>query len=100
MIEVTRLIGYTPAEKAEYRILSNISADQAQYNVENVELEVREYQLETVANYFDIDLDAVEVNEEEEDDIPDMEGVEVIVKQGDIFQLGDHRLMCGDSVDK
>ena len=33
----------------------------------------------------------------DEDDIPDEEDVETRVKRGDIWQLGRHRVMCGDS---
>lgn len=35
----------------------------------------------------------------EEDSIPEMQ-TEPIAKRGDIWQLGDHRLMCGDSCDE
>ena len=39
-----------------------------------------------------------EKTEVEEDEVP--EEVEPICKKGDIWQLGEHRLMCGDSTDK
>ena len=34
-----------------------------------------------------------------EDDIPDVDELESLVQLGDIWQLGEHRLMCGDSTD-
>lgn len=33
----------------------------------------------------------------EEDELPEVEEGEPVVKRGDIWQLGNHRLMCGDS---
>ena len=61
--------------------------------------------LEVDDNFFE-ELEAME-NEElepeqlepltDEDDIPDEEDVETRVKRGDIWQLGRHRVMCGDS---
>lgn len=44
---------------------------------------------------FDLSEDEEEETEIIEDEIP--EEVEPIAKQGDIWQLGRHRLMCGDS---
>ena len=46
---------------------------------------------------FDIDLDEEEPNEIVEDEVP--EEVETRCKLGDIWQLGNHRLICGDSTD-
>lgn len=53
---------------------------------------------------FDFDF-GIEVEEEEteivEDEAPEVdEDAEPIAKMGDIWQLGRHRLMCGDSTDK
>lgn len=52
---------------------------------------------------FDFDWGLPENSTEEviEDEAPEVdEGAEPIVKLGDIWQLGRHRLMCGDSTDK
>lgn len=46
---------------------------------------------------FDIELEDEEPTEVVEDDYT--EDVEPICKRGDIWQLGRHRLMCGDSTD-
>ena len=78
-IEVTRLTWYTDKEKAEYRIISNIAADQAAYNIENIELEVQKYDLWFVGEYFKIDLDVPEVEstgEVDEDDLMDDDACE------------------------
>lgn len=50
---------------------------------------------------FGIDTDAEEETEIVEDEVPEVdEENEPITKLGDIWQLGRHRLMCGDSTDK
>ena len=50
---------------------------------------------------FGIDADAEEETEIVEDEAPEAdEENEPITKLGDIWQLGRHRLMCGDSTDK
>ena len=46
---------------------------------------------------FDIDLDEEEPTEIVEDEVP--EEVETRCKLGDIWKLGNHRLICGDSTD-
>lgn len=47
------------------------------------------------------DIDAVEQKQEavEDDFDEDKDHIEVRCKRGDIWQLGEHRLMCGDSID-
>jgi len=36
----------------------------------------------------------------EEPDTPEMEEVETDIQEGEVYQLGDHRLMCGDATDE
>lgn len=44
--------------------------------------------------------DSVSAKEVEEDDFDETKDhIEVRCKRGDVWQLGDHRLMCGDSID-
>ena len=83
------------------------------YNIEdNKTAEFAEWDETVLAELsaeFDIDLDAMEfefdVEEEpaegltDEDEVPDVPDVPV-AKLGQIWKLGEHRLMCGDSTDK
>ena len=56
--------------------------------------ELAEWGIDTPADW------GKETKEVEEDDFDaDKDVVETVCKRGDIFQLGDHRLMCGDSTD-
>lgn len=91
-------------------------ADEAQfvdYNIRDNKVgefaEWDETVLAELSAEFDIDLDAMEfdfeVEEEsaegltDEDEVPDVPDVPV-AKLGQIWKLGEHRLMCGDSTDK
>ena len=50
-------------------------------------------------NTEDIELESVSAKDVQEDDFDEKKDhIEVRCKKGDVWQLGDHRLMCGDSV--
>lgn len=79
-----------------YRLADNKVAEQAEWDFDLLGDEL--------ADIFDIDMsyfgfEDMTVEEEEteiiEDEVP--QEVEPVAKQGDIWQLGRHRLMCGDS---
>lgn len=50
-----------------------------------------------VDNYFN-DKDAAKIDKENQDDVPEVDDQDIYVKEGDIYELGSHRLMCGDSM--
>lgn len=101
-IEVKNL---TPAQVKAYIIADNKLAlnagwDNELLNIEFQELEELGFNLELTGFSLD-EIDAlkpVELNEglTDEDAAPDVP-VEAKTKPGDIYQLGKHRLMCGDS---
>ena len=78
-----------------YRLADNKVAELAEWDIDLLG--------EELDGIFDIDMSdfGFDLSEEEEeteiieDEIP--EEVESVAKQGDIWQLGRHRLMCGDS---
>ena len=81
-----------------YRLADNKVAELAEWDIDLLG--------EELDGIFDIDMSdfGFDLSEEEEeteiieDEVP--EEVEQIAKQGDIWQLGRHRLMCGDSTNK
>ena len=99
----------TPEQVQAYRIADNKTGEIAEWNYELLPLEIKELQ---EAN-FDLSLlgfDTEELdkllNGEQENTISDGETdadavpevpEEAVSKLGEIYQLGDHRLMCGDS---
>lgn len=78
-----------------YRLADNKVSELAEWDIDLLG--------EELDDIFDIDMSdfGFDLSEEEEeteiieDEVP--QEVEQIAKQGDIYQLGNHRLMCGDS---
>ena len=85
-----------------FRLVDNKTAELADWNEE-----LLMFELENINNIdmdlfgFDLELEneeEKELNEIIEDDVPEVdEESEPAAKLGDIWQLGNHRLMCGDS---
>lgn len=83
-----------------YRLADNKVAESADWDLQKLELELKA--LEDVdMSQFGFDLEEFEDDIQiEEDDFDDQEDEEPFVKQGQIWKLGEHRLMCGDSTKK
>jgi DNA modification methylase len=95
-----RLDHLTDEHRREYAIVHNKSSELALYDFDNLADELAELDLSDFEFDFGIDTDEEET-EIVEDEAPEIdEEAEPITKLGDIWQLGRHRLMCGDSTDK
>ena len=96
-----RLDHLTDEQRREYAIVHNKSQELALYDFDNLADELADLDLSDFDFNFGIDTDAEEETEIVEDEVPEIdEENEPITKLGDIWQLGRHRLMCGDSTDK
>ena len=102
------LKGLTEAQKKAYIIADNKMALNAGWDEELLKLELenlKELDFDLDLTGFDTsELDAIldsELKEQEiiEDEVPDVPE-EPKAKLGDIYQLGNHRLMCGDSTNE
>ena len=84
-----------------YRLADNKTGEFAEWDLDilNLELEDLNFTDIDMSDFgFDLDLeDEGEPKEVEEDDFEEELPVEPKAKLGDIYQLGNHRLMCGDS---
>lgn len=91
--------GLTEAQYKAYVLADNRLTELGEWNMDLVMLELQDLQ----DMDFDISLTGFEMPEEPEeievveDEIP--EEVETRCKLGDLWQLGDHRLICGDCTD-
>nr|DAI27169.1 MAG TPA: adenine specific DNA methyltransferase [Caudoviricetes sp.] len=87
----------TPEQVNALRLVDNKS-NESDWDFDLLKDELPELDLSA----FDFDWGLPEIAEEViEDEAPEVdEDAEPIVKLGDIWQLGRHRLMCGDSTDK
>ena len=101
-----RLDNLTDEQRRAYALAHNKTAELSTWDAELLPLELEDlptidmagfgFDLEKVAGDF---LKAREAAKVEEDDFDPGAEVEKRAKPGDIWQLGDHRLMCGDSTD-
>ena len=96
-VPCVRLDHLTDEERREYAIAHNATAELSEWDFDILPDEIADLDLSD----FDFDF-GIEEEEEEteivEDEAPEVdEDAEPIAKLGDIWQLGRHRLMCGDS---
>ena len=103
-------------EDEDYEKALNIALNQisGEWDLEKLEeifkdLQLNDFNIElTGFNNLDLEelnihldtLETPEIAEAEEDDYTLEEDIEVTVRQGDLYQLGNHRLLCGDSTKK
>lgn len=99
---VEHLDDYTLEDKLRIVLLDN--SQNGQDDIEKLANEWDEQMLRDWGNGVPTDWDKhgeeeIEENTAKEDDFDeDKEVIEVRCKRGDIWQLGEHRLMCGDSI--
>ena len=94
-VPVVKMENLTEEEVKQLRLLDN-KLNESEWDMDLLAEELQGLDLEG----FDIDWELPEEEPEPEiieDDIP--EEVEPVCKKGDLWQLGDHRLICGDSTD-
>ena len=99
-VECVRKTGLTEEQKKKYRILDNKTNELAEWDFDLLEEEIDGLDFDGFD--FGFDMSAFEEPQEiVEDEVPEVdEESEPITQLGDIWQLGAHRLMCGDSTDK
>lgn len=88
----------TAKEIRELAIIDNKSSEIAEWDMDMLADELSDLDLDDFNLDFDIDEDKNEITEDTPPEVD--EEHEPITKLGDIWQLGEHRLMCGDSTDK
>lgn len=92
------LTGLTEDQKNAYRLVHNKLTMNSDFDMEGLEEELNKINMDLTV----FDFDPFNMDEEEkeiiEDEAPEVdEEHEPITKMGDIWELGNHRLMCGDS---
>ena len=96
----------TPEQINAYRIADNRTAEESEWDdellkMEIKDLEAKDFKLELLGFNSD-ELDAMLFEQKQgltdEDEVPEAPE-EPVSKLGDIWKLGDHRLICGDATD-
>ena len=97
--EVVVKEGLTEEQKQKYRILDNKTGEFAEWDLDILQEQLKDLDFEG----FDFGFEFPSFEEPlqiVEDEIPEVDDEnEPITQLGDIWQLGEHRLMCGDSTD-
>lgn len=97
-VPVIRLDDLTEEQRRAYTLTHNQLTMNTGFDSEILKLELDEINLDMADYGFDeIDLGDIEVDEEIEEDEAPEPPKEPKTKVGDIYKLGNHRLMCGDS---
>ena len=76
--------------------LADNKTNESEWDFDLLDMELSDIEIDMEQFGFDLDIDD-EPQEVVEDEVP--EEVETRCKLGDLWQLGDHRLICGDSTD-
>ena len=95
--EVMIVTGLTDEQKRKYRLLDNKTNELAEWDIDLLEVELDDLDFEGFD--FGFDIEQIEPEPEVEEDDYEPENVETRCKLGDLWQLGGHRLICGDSTD-
>lgn len=95
--EVVRYTGLTEEQKKKYRILANKTGELAEWDFDKLKEELADLDFSDFSFDFGIS-DESESKEVKEDEAPEPPK-EAKSRLGDLYQLGCHRLVCGDSTD-
>lgn len=99
-VECVRKTGLTEEQKKKYRILDNKTNELAEWDFDLLEEEIADLDFDGFDFGFDFNSgeDDAEIIEDEPPEVD--EENEPIIQRGDIWQLGRHRLMCGNSLEQ
>lgn len=89
----------TDTQKRDFRIRDNKLTELSEWDFENLNFELQELNIPELSALFWETQPDEDYDEDIEDEVPEMEW-EIHIQHGDIFKLGDHRLMCGDSMNE
>lgn len=93
--------GLTPQEESAYRLADNRVADESEWDMDKLAIELRDLPGDLPLG-FDADelarILADELPPEDDAELPEVgSDADAVSKRGEIYALGPHRLMCGDA---
>lgn len=99
-VPIIRLDHLTDEERKAYTLAHNKLTMNSDFDIDILNDELMNFDTIDMSDFgFDLDFDVEEETEIIEDEVPEVPE-EPKSKLGDIYQLGNHRLMCGDSTKK
>lgn len=96
-VPVIRLDHMTDEQRREYMLIHNQTTMNSGWDLPMLDLELGELP-DFDAGFYGFDINLDEEQEIVEDEVPELPE-EPRTRLGDIYQLGSHRLICGDSTD-
>lgn len=88
----------TPAQLKAYRLIDNRLVELGSWDKEKLEMELAELDEQNYEMIFDFDFEHPFVTGKiEDDEVPEVNKDEVVIKEGDLVELGEHRVLCGDA---
>ncbi len=96
--EVLQVTGLTATQKKKYRLLDNKTNEFAEWDYDLLADELADLDFGDFDFGFEEDIEELEPEEVVEVAVPELPD-EPKSKPGDVYLLGDHRLICGDSTD-
>lgn len=97
-VPIIRLDDLTDDQRRAYTLIHNQTTMNTGFDIDILNEELDNIDIDMSGYGFDIEIDDVEEGAEvKEDEAPEVKDEEPKAKIGNIYQLGRHRLMCGDS---
>ena len=97
-VPVIRLDHLTERQRRAYTLAHNQTTLSTGFDLEMLKVEIESIDMDLSAYGFDM-TDTLDFNEAKDDEYDVVPSKEPRVKMGEIWQMGEHRLMCGDSTD-
>ena len=109
-IPIIRAIHLSEHEIKAYRLADNRIAEDGRWNNELLRIELNEileidedFEL-TLTGFDTVEIDEILIDErgggtEREDSVPDVHAVPHVTQRGDVWWIGNHRVLCGDARD-
>lgn len=89
----------TPKQIKRYRLLDNRIAEMGGgYDMDILQMEIEEIGDDDLYGIFEIDIETIQ-GKTDPDDLPEVDEKNIVTNLGDVWILGDHRIVCGDCTD-
>lgn len=100
-VPIIRLDDLTDEQRKAYTLIHNQTTMNTGFDIDILNEELENIEMDLSDFGFELELDDIEEEQEiVEDEVPDISDEEPKAQYGDVYQLGNHRLMCGSSLNE